>query len=363
MTTAFRYVAGDSLFASWKDDVLTGKGPVIYTHGLPEPEIAPGIVSLIGGAPASGKTAYIMQVVTEAMRAHDSLRVLVANVEVSPSALLERQLARLSGIKGEVIRHRAFEAEHHERLDVGLATLDSFADRLAFLLPPYDLRNVAMSADEHRADVIVLDYIQRFLLGGDDDKELYDPRLRANAVMDKIRQFAASGCAVLVLSAVGRSKDHAGRSTYAASSLSLASFRDSGELESGADDAYVLGPIDEEDRFTLRLAHLKARHRGQRSIDLRFDGPYQSFSLIGESSDAKPSPKPASRRRRRKGQGTPDKEPKGLVPHPDFTPERLAELFKKGAASPAGTDAVADLFDGASAAADDAVLDDDEAVS
>ena len=40
-------------------------------------------------------------------------------------------------------------------------TLEPLADRLAFVRPPFNLENVAASADAFRADLLVLDYIQR----------------------------------------------------------------------------------------------------------------------------------------------------------------------------------------------------------
>lgn len=321
-TTTAKFVTGDAVFAGWRDDVLTGKGPVVFAHTLPVPEITPGHVVLLGGAPGAGKTALVMQCVVEALRHTPTLRALVANVEMSPAALLDRQLARLSGIEAEVIRHRRFTAEHADRLDVGLATVESFVDRLAFLEPPFDLANVAHTADAHGADVVVLDYLQRIMPPGD----VADPRLRANAVMGMLRQFAGQGCAVIALSAVGRSRDAAGRSTYSAA-MSLASFRDSGELEYGADDAFVLAPVDDADPGVMRLSHFKCRHGAQRSIDLAFDRGRQAFTLLDDAVDTRPPPESSSRRRGRK--------PKGVKPDPAFAPEHLAKLW---AATPAAAD-------------------------
>jgi replicative DNA helicase len=327
-TTTAKFVTGEAVFAGWRDDVLTGKGPVVFPHTLPVPEISPGHVTLLGGAPTAGKTALVMQCVVEALRHTDTLRALVCNVEMSPAALLDRQLARLSGVEAEVIRHRRFGPEHADRLDAGLATVESFADRLAFLESPFDLENVARAADAHGADVIVLDYLQRILPPGD----VADPRLRTNAVMDMLRQFAAAGCAVLALSAVGRSRDAAGRSTYAASAMSLASFRDSGELEYGADDAFLLAPVDDTDPNVVRLSHLKCRHGAQRTVDLHFDRARQAFTLLDTPGDARPAPPPGRRKRGRR--------PQHATPDPAFSPERLAELWKSTPAAPA--DAVAD---------------------
>jgi replicative DNA helicase len=329
-TATAKFVTGESLFTGWRDDVLTGAGPLLFPHALPVPEISPGHVTLLGGAPGAGKTALVMACVVEALRHTDTLRALVANVEMSPAALLDRQLARLSGIEAEVIRHRRFTAAHAERLDAGLATVETFADRLAFLEPPFDLANVAHAADAHGATIIVLDYLQRIMPPGD----VADARLRVNATMDMLRQFAAAGCAVVALSAVGRSRDATGRSTYSASAMSLASYRDSGELEYGADDAFLLAPADDADPSVVRLSHLKCRHGAQRSIDLRFDRAHQAFALLDDAVDARPPSKP--------GRGKRGRRPQRATPDPAFSPERLREVWAATPAAPADAAAADD---------------------
>ena len=97
--------------------------------------------------------------------------------------------------------------------------------------------------------------------------------------MSYLRQFADANAAVIVVSSVGRQKDTRGRSSYAGDSLNLASFKESGELEFGADDAYILAPSP-DDRHVHELKHLKARHREQEHIVLRFDGRIQRFEAV-----------------------------------------------------------------------------------
>ena len=83
-------------------------------------EIGPKLVTLIGGAPGAGKTAFTMQAIVDALRLTPTLRVLVCNIEMTPPVLLDRQLARLSGIDLDTIRYRRFAAEHADRLDQAL---------------------------------------------------------------------------------------------------------------------------------------------------------------------------------------------------------------------------------------------------
>ena len=268
------------VFDGWRDDVLTGSPPVLWPVGsgeLARLEIGPGLVTLLGGAPGAGKTAFTMQLVTDALRLTPTLRALVCNVEMPPRVLLDRQLARLSGIDLETIRYRRFEAEHAERIDQALNTLETLAGRLAFVKPPFNLENVAASADAFRADLLVLDYIQRIQPPG----QHADKRVAVNATMDYLRQFADAGVAVLVVAAVGRVKDSKGRSSYAGDGLNLASFRESSELEFGADDAFILVPSEdspEYDALKVTVKHLKARHTQPKDLLLEFDRRTQRFT-------------------------------------------------------------------------------------
>ena len=204
MTTANFSTAAD-LIDTWRDDVMSGTPPTLYPVGsgeLARLEIGPGLVWMLGGVPGAGKTAFVMQLVIDALRLRDSLRVLVCNVEMSAGVLLDRQLARLSGIDLDTIRHRRFDGSHADRLDQAIHTLEALGERLAFVRPPFDLANIAAAADAHDAGMIVLDYIQRIQPPGTHN----DKRGSVNATMDFLRQFADADLAVIVLSAVGRKK-------------------------------------------------------------------------------------------------------------------------------------------------------------
>ena len=199
-----------------------------------------------------------------------------------PGVLLDRQLARLSGVDLTTIRYRRLTEEHAERIDAGLNTLDELAERLAFVRPPFDLANVAAVVDELDAGLIVLDYIQRIKPPG----EHGDKRGSVDATMSHLRAFADAGVAVIVLSAVGRTKDKSGRSSYSGDGLNLASFRESSELEFGADDAFILTPECIANRVVLR--HLKSRNSECRNVQMQFNGALQRFMPMdsaGESSN------------------------------------------------------------------------------
>jgi replicative DNA helicase len=192
----------------------------------------------------------------------------------------------VASIPASRIRHRRLGPEHAERIDQALHTLEPLAERLAFLRPPFTLANVAAAADAFGAGILLLDYIQRFRLGDcDEGDKPGDQRSSVNVTMDYIRQFADAGVAVIVVSAVGRTKDKRGRSSYSGDGLNLASFRESSELEFGCDDAFILTPDDDQgDAVTLR--HLKSRHGEARDITLTFDRRHQRFTAAGADQGA-----------------------------------------------------------------------------
>lgn len=276
MNAKARYTVAADALTDWRDTLFNGATPTFYEVGagvFELVEIGPGRVIVIGGPPGGGKTALVTQWTIDALRAVPTLRAVLCSVEMSVPVLLDRQLARLAGVPLDVIARRKLDASHAERIDRGLATLESVADRLAFVDPPFELGNVADTADEFGGELLTLDYLQRIRPPG----EHGDKRGRVDALMGFLRQFAEAGCAVLCVSAVARSKDRRGRSTYDGDALSLASYRESSELEYGADLAYMLvGNPDAPEAMTLRC--LKHRHGEPVDISLRFERSIQSFT-------------------------------------------------------------------------------------
>lgn len=280
MTKANFLIASD-VMDNWRDDVLAGVPPTLYriaeSGALSNIEVGPKLITLIGGAPGSGKTAFVMQSAVDALRLSPNLRIVVCNIEMPSETLLDRQLARLSGVPLDAIRYRKLTEAHAERIDTGLSTIETVADRLCFVRPPFELANVAATADEFMPPgetelMLVLDYIQRIAPPGMQS----DKRGAIDATMNHLRRFADAGAALVVVSSVGRQKDNRGRSSYGGENLNLASFKESGELEFGADDAFILAPTD---GGILRLQHLKARHSKPTDVYLRFHGSTQRFDV------------------------------------------------------------------------------------
>jgi replicative DNA helicase len=145
------------------------------------------------------------------------------------------------------------------------------------------------------ADLLLFDYIQ-YIQRIPPPGQHADNRASVNSTMDYLRQFADAGVAVLVVAAVGRTKDNIGRTSYSGDGLNLASFRESSELEFGADDAFMLVPSEDGAEYgtvTVTLRHLKARHTQPKDLVLEFDRRTQRLAEIESPNAWNPDGGPA----------------------------------------------------------------------
>lgn len=285
------FTTGADLFGSWFADVERGEPPVRFK--LPEPfaalDVRPGRLILFGGAPGGGKTAALVQMGIDLLRGNDAARLLVANVEMMPALLVDRIVSRLSAVPLTAIADRTLTADQLGRVRMAVDALAPVAGRLAFLHAPFALEHVAAAGTAFGANVLILDYIQRFAVG-DASK---DKREQLETAATVLRHFCELGAAVLVASAVARQKN-AGGSTY--HGLNLASFRGSSELEYGTDGAYLLVP---DDAGNILFQCEKNRYGAVADILTRFDPTTQTFTAAPSGLDAFDDAKPAPTRGKR----------------------------------------------------------------
>lgn len=274
------FTPASEIFDAWKQDVLCGPPPVRYQIGngaISQVDVRPGRVLLFGGGPGDGKTAFTMQAVVDALRCHPDLRVLVCNVDMPTGPLLERQLARISGVPVSEIMDRRVATEHHVRIERAMGELSSIAGRLSFLAPPFTMRRLLDGCREFGAGIVLADYIQCIA----PLQRSADKREAAEANMYCLREMADSGVAVLVVSAVARGRGANGQATYDGDTLGLGSFRESSGLEFGCDSAFLVSRCaarTEHGAGWSRIRQVKSRYGTTGEIRLWFDGATQRFS-------------------------------------------------------------------------------------
>jgi replicative DNA helicase len=203
----------------------------------------------------------------------------MANVEMPADALLTRQLSRLSGIPLTTIWRRQVQPCDAGRLDDAAKVIRSLGDRLAFAVEPHRLDAVATAGADFGADVLCLDYLQRIEPSG----KANGMRERINLLMSELRRLADKGkVGILAAAAVSRSRDNRGKATYDGEHLSIASLRESGELEFGCDDCLILHPTDDDPTAPARsmlLRHEKSRYGEPKDVALIFHRRFQRFEV------------------------------------------------------------------------------------
>jgi replicative DNA helicase len=276
------YRSGNALFDPWLADIKSNKPPLTWSAGDPcfdHIEAGPGRIVLIGGPPGGGKTACYGQMTMGMLIANPTLRIFMANVEMSADALLTRQLSRLSNIPLTAIWRRQVHPCDAGRLDDAARLIRSVIDRLAFASDPHHLAAIATAASDFGADLLCLDYVQRIEPSG----EANGMREKINLLMTELRRLAnKGGVGILAAVAVSRSRDSKGKATYDGRHLSMASLRESGELEFGADDVFILHPTDDAPNSpsrTMLLKHEKSRYGQTTDVALAFHRRTQRFEI------------------------------------------------------------------------------------
>lgn len=277
----------NSLLEELRQEIYGGQQPEEFTIA-PEPwgsfAFRPGDVMAIAAPPAMGKTAFISQAAVDALRLHPEASALIANVEMPPKTILERQIARLSGVPYEEIARREILPGQHQYIDNAFATLESIGDKMAFMGPPFSVEHIVEAVAEMKPKILVLDYLQRI----ECCDGVADTRVRLNTVMHEVRQVASARVSVVLISAVGRTQSKKGGG-YNPNELGMGSFRESSEVEYGADDAYVMIGEGGVDKATgcraVVMRHVKSRNHRQQDIRLEFDGSIQRFTLLPNQDD------------------------------------------------------------------------------
>ena len=255
-------------------DLTEGKQEVSYAGGTVGDDfvLAPGRITIIGAPPGAGKTALAAQIAFEAMDRHPELTLCIANAEMEVRELLKRELSRRSGIGHRTISKglAALDEQRHEAVCVAYEELKPAAMRTWHMLTPFNCEGLEelLYVDP---GILIVDYLQKFR------SSATDARAGVDEVMTCLRELAMQGWAVLAMSATTRGNSKNGG--HDPQSLSLSSFKESGEIEFNADAAYVLRNRSENDASVkeIDLDCVKNRAGAMVCVELTFCGDFMRF--------------------------------------------------------------------------------------
>lgn len=199
---------------------------------------------VIGGWTSHGKTAFALNVVYRALL--DGKRVLYFAME-NPDEIAPRLSALHKNVSMEwfVKPHQIVPAEY-ETLGRGLASLKEFGDRLA-IVKPKELSLVKQAVAAYRPDIVVMDYLQRWVMsmGGKDDEY----RLSIGRAVSAFTDIAQdNNCTAFVLSQLARKYRDPRQSTKPedqqqaelAAEPKIGDLKESGDIENFADDILLV---------------------------------------------------------------------------------------------------------------------------
>lgn len=235
--------------------------------------MAPGELIYLGARPGSGKTAWALELGRWAAQRGTS--VLMISREMRAENLGRRLVAREGQIRSWALRADALTGFEEARVDDAvrlLSGLPFWISDTAFSLEGID--QVCADPDVPPFGLILIDYLQLLK----PPNGIKERRHQIEAISKGLKALAlARRCPVVCLSSLARAQDQKQAPT-------LASLRESGELEHDADTVIFLHKPDSN--LDLRYCIVEKNREGRLGrVPLDFSGDFQQFTEIEEGSD------------------------------------------------------------------------------
>jgi len=231
--------------------------------------LARGQIVCIAAAPGVGKTALALQLIVSAVRIDPNCRGLWCLGEMTPERLAERAVAQYGPVHMQDAKDRVQHAK-----DKAKELAAECGERLAVLDSPLYVSDIADAIEFHKADVVVVDYVQ---LVRHAKTRMADRRQEVDAVLLDLRALALSRKIALVLIS-NMSKEASQRPSPTALDIG----KESSEIGFQS-DVVLFGKAsdfgsDPERRF-VEWHCLKNRHGAMCDVETWFLPHYQTFGL------------------------------------------------------------------------------------
>ncbi len=271
-------MTGAELATDFLERMKGPKKPEYIPWGIPSADRMAyaelGDLILLGGYASAGKTLLsILMALGQAKR----YRVGYYTLETKPEKMADRIFAHLAGVPMDKIKTRDFGEGDWARI---AQAASDYATRC-----PFDIiRAAGSNVDDIAADavargyqIVYVDYLQLIEAPGIRPGDRY---ATVTAVSRGLKLFAQStGTAVVALAQLSR-PDKVGRDKRPVPP-SMASFRESGQIEQDADLAFLLWSSEQENNQARRVLKLAKNKEGRKfRVELDFDGATQTMTEV-----------------------------------------------------------------------------------
>ena len=226
-----------------------------------------GDLILLGGYPSAGKTLLAVQF---ALCLSNTYRVGFFSLETSARKLTDRVMSHMSQIPLTKIKRRDLNDADWEAIAAASADLSKlqFSIIEASGMSVHDIQAVSLN---QRFDIIFVDYLQ---LINEKGKDRYET---VTNISQRLHTFSqSSGVAVIALSQLSRPEKQTGKPKPP----TMASFRESGQIEQDADVAFILYPSDPDNNYSTRILKIAKNKEGEKAkIEFDFDGATQTMRV------------------------------------------------------------------------------------
>lgn len=247
------------------DRIYTGIKPLdVITGGLRR-----GNVSILGAEPSTGKTAFALNIVTNAIKSKK--KVLFFSLEMSSEQLMERLISAAATIDYTHIGNRD--------LDIGeLSRFKEVAKRLTgggllyIIDTTYSVEQMAECVMELKPDLVVVDFLQ-FCRTREQKNNTADKIEYIVSEFKRLAKLPYCSCHIMLLSQPSRSALTEKQSMFA--------MKGSSAIEQGGDVIFLLDrPAVRDSTFAQEQANVKVgKNKFGRTgnVDLYFEGRFQRF--------------------------------------------------------------------------------------
>lgn len=221
---------------------------------------------VIGGYPSAGKTLLSIQF---ALTMAKQYRVGYFSLETSPKKLTNRIMSHLSSVPLSHIKHKdRLNRDEWRELTLAAERLDGL--KLDMIdAGGMTVRDIQALALNKRYQIIFVDYLQLLSARGNTRYEQVTNISQGLHTMARVNNIT-----VIALAQLTRPDKSQGKPQPP----TMASFRESGQIEQDADIAFLLWPADPNDNSSDRVFKIGKNKEGERmKMAMQFDGKQQTL--------------------------------------------------------------------------------------